>query len=350
MKAVVEKQMKMKNNILILICSLAMVACGLSPKTLEVGSGNGAAALTSVDIGLPDRTQIGVPNAMTLLTGFHLVITDKSCQRKIVSSDILDYTNTASVNFKLRQGCDYELTLALGQKGAAGATQLASSFYVNNTPEQIPASRIAGQLRLNLTLYLQITPAGTAAGLPAGSNSVMDIASNQLQSFIPTQPGANFNTMPPTNPVGNQSTALAAKFNSLMVTSSASGEQTTSFAPYFKGTYLFAEFSALNCGPCISFAKQIEGDATVKQILNSGNCSLATFVSPRDLSGWISKIGGNAAAHSFGYQGGASGAGTAFGISVTSTPTTAIVDRQGQVIKQGHQELLKDFKSMCGAG
>lgn len=342
----------MKNKLLMLTIAITMSACGFSKKTLQ-GSGNGKSSLTAIDIGLPDRTQINVANVNTMLSAMHLQINDTSCTKTMVRSDILDYTNTARIDFALKQGCDYTVILALGQKGAG--TQLAKSYYDNAAnPQVVTAAQLQGKSRLDLTLYLQLTQNGQAAGLPAGGQQVTNIANNQVQGFVPTQPLIS-NLQLPGVATGQQQqqqqqqsgAPLDAKFNSIMVKTAAGASEP--LAGHFKGTYLFADFSQLSCGPCISFSQQIESDSAVKSILDSGKCSMATFVSERDLAGWVRRIGGNAGAHSFGFAGGPTGAGQALGVQVSGTPTTAIIDRTGKVIKTGHQELLKSFKQVCAA-
>lgn len=340
----------MKNKLLMTSVVMLMSACGLTNKKIDAlgvaGAGKGA-SLTAIDIGLPDRAQIG-PNAAAMLSAFHLQIDDMSCTGtpaapKTVRGEVLDYTNAAKLDFSLKQGCDYRIILGLGRKGTA-PNQLADSYYDNIAqPTQVTAAQLQGQSTLNLTLYLQLTAKGRAAGLPEGSQPTTNIATNQIQQFVPTQPNVNVPTV--NLPSANIAATLDGRFRSMQLVD-ASGAPST-LADHFKGTYMFTDYSQLSCGPCISFSKQIENDAAVKSLLASGRCSMATFVSDRDIKGWVSTVGGNAGAHSFGFKGGPVSAGSVFGVTVRGTPTTAILDRSGKVLKEGNQELLSAFKKLC---
>ncbi len=323
------------------------MGCNSGPQTLDIGAPGGAdaqrsnAALSAIDIGLPDRSQIGA-NAPALLSGFHLIVVDKSCERRVVRNDIVDYTNTARIDFSLRQNCDYEVTLSLGKKGVAGAPALAATYYKNMVPQTISAQEIAGKPRYNLTLYLQRTPEGQAAGLPDGSNQASNPATNQVTNFVPTaSPIMNTNTQA----VGTDA-PLSPVISGLSI-AGASG-QTATLGQVFKGKYMMLKFGYAGCPPCVSLAKTVSSDATVKALEQQNKCGVASFVSQSDMSKWVSATGAASAAHSY-YSPGKSYSAVAqlFGVSIASTPTVLIVDRQGTVVKKVVGGGLNEFKQIC---
>lgn len=104
--------------------AVLLAACGKT-KVVEPVVGNGGAGLTSVSIGLPDRSskKDEVADIETKMNGYHLTIepVDAACAGATKVSKVADYTNTVTLTESLKQGCDYNITLALGNKGGAAA-------------------------------------------------------------------------------------------------------------------------------------------------------------------------------------------------------------------------------------
>ena len=118
---------------LLLATTCCLVACGPSGGSLllPVGSEAGAdSGLTSIDIGLPDRSSLKdqVADIETKMDGYRLVVA--SSGTGCTNIDEVKPYATKTIAASLKQGCDYKLTLSLGNLGAsAGSGAVARVSY-----------------------------------------------------------------------------------------------------------------------------------------------------------------------------------------------------------------------------
>src|SRR5690606_35205105 len=121
---------------LMLLGVSAVVACGTAEDgvLINIGGGGGAASdssLTSIDIGLPDRTGLKtqVADIETKMNGYRLQVTSTGAGCTTIDG-VKPYA-TKPIATSLKQGCDHSLTLSLGNM-SAGDTQTESPPPTDN--------------------------------------------------------------------------------------------------------------------------------------------------------------------------------------------------------------------------
>jgi thioredoxin-related protein len=116
----------MKAQIALVVVGAALAACSSTKNGLIMPARQGAGAqVTSVNISLPNRTQFkaDVSDIESKMNAFNLTITpvDATCANATNINEIQDYASTPTISAQLQQGCDYDVVLALGQKGGSAA-------------------------------------------------------------------------------------------------------------------------------------------------------------------------------------------------------------------------------------
>jgi hypothetical protein len=89
------------------------------------GGGDNGSAVTSIDMTLPNRDALktAVPDIETKMNAYHLVVNPVNpagCQSPTKIDEVAAYGNKPSLAASLKQGCDYDVTLELGNQ--AGTT------------------------------------------------------------------------------------------------------------------------------------------------------------------------------------------------------------------------------------
>lgn len=126
---------QMERSIVMFGALLLLAAC--SDKTTSGPIAGAGSSVTSVNIGLPDRGSLKtqVADIETKMNAFQLVITpvDATCVGATSVNQVSDYAATTSVNASLKQGCDYDVTLMLGQKSVAAQPTQPSNLVTYNS-------------------------------------------------------------------------------------------------------------------------------------------------------------------------------------------------------------------------
>lgn len=122
--------MQRLDRLLLFVCTAGMglvSACNTpgAPRGPRFG-GNGAASdVTSISIGLPNRDNLKtqVADIETKMNGYRLIVkpVDASCAGATSIDEVGDYSTSAKLNASLAQGCDYDVTLELGNKEGASS-------------------------------------------------------------------------------------------------------------------------------------------------------------------------------------------------------------------------------------
>jgi hypothetical protein len=103
------------------VAAFVLTACGLTGGAAPVGNGS---SVTAINIGLPDRGALKsqVADIETKMNAYRLVIApvDATCPDATKLDQIADYASIVVLSASLHQGCDYDVTLALGHQGAGG--------------------------------------------------------------------------------------------------------------------------------------------------------------------------------------------------------------------------------------
>ncbi len=143
-------------------------ACSTAPGTVGLpGDGGGSASeVTSVSIGLPDRTVLKdqVADIESKMNTYQLIVTpvDAACLNATEVNQIDAYSASPTLTAALVQGCDYDVTLALGNRGGAPATTVvpppptAASPAFPTKPSY--EGNIKGLIEKNCTGCHKVTP------------------------------------------------------------------------------------------------------------------------------------------------------------------------------------------------
>lgn len=121
-----------------------LVACGSSGGGLLLPEGQGAdSGLTSIDIGLPDRSGLKdqVADIEVKMDGYRLVVAGSGAG--CTNIDQVKPYATKAIAASLKQGCDYQLTLSLGNLGSgadAGQGTAAKVSYEKDIKPLVAAN------------------------------------------------------------------------------------------------------------------------------------------------------------------------------------------------------------------
>lgn len=122
---------------------LAVAGCGSSGR-IDGGGGGSGSELTAINIALPDRNNLKnqVADIETKMNGYHFVVTpvDGACAGATKVDELADYKNAATLGASLKQGCDYDVVLSLGNKAAGGG-------QVQPPPPQNAAPSYEGKIK-----------------------------------------------------------------------------------------------------------------------------------------------------------------------------------------------------------
>lgn len=121
--------MQRLDGFLWLVCaagtSVVLSSCNTpgAPRGPRFGGSESSSEVTSISIGLPSRDGLKdqVADIETKMNGYHLVIkpVDSSCAGATKVDEVGEYAGNAKLNASLQQGCDYDVTLSLGNKASA---------------------------------------------------------------------------------------------------------------------------------------------------------------------------------------------------------------------------------------
>ena len=172
-----------KTHLFVLVLSLGLAnACHKKADT-----DNGNAQLTSVAIASPDLTPF-TGNLKSLLTGYRVAIlsNDQTCStlnqiKPLAIGDV-------SVDFKLRQGCDYSLTVEMGKLPVgAGFLNLEKIYFTNaheGLVQEIKKEDFAGKKTYEVSVILKATADGIAAGFAKDTSLSTKSGSNDTNIRI----------------------------------------------------------------------------------------------------------------------------------------------------------------------
>lgn len=326
-----------------------MAACAPQPGGLgSIGGPGGAESgsdLTSITVGLPDRAPLRaqVSDIETRMNGFHLVIqpVDPNCADATRVNQIADWTVSAILTASLRQGCDYTLSLGLGNKDATSTNALKATYFRNTNLHTISQADIAGKTSVTLDVRVQLQPDGQAIGLRPGQSITLPPI-NTLPNTLP-------NTGPNTGPnIGTPNPGPSFPSSKDLNLTSTTG-QTKMLSTLVTSDYVLIDFSASTCGPCISAARAINNSASDQKLLDGTKCTGVTLVVNSELRAWTSAVGGFMASHSYGISNLSADSTKLLGSRVTATPTFVLMDRQGTIVERSEGGLPRKFRQLCGA-
>jgi hypothetical protein len=296
-------------------------------------------ATSAIDIQMPNRQNFkpDVPNIESLMNGYHFIVepADSSCSGATRVNKVGDYSETVSLSENLRHGCDYNLTLAYGNKDAS-ASELKTVYIKNTMPHRINKGDIEGQTSITARIKIEIQPAGTQIGLkpPTGSSSSSNVTV--------TQPPASSGTGP--TPVTPDVQLPAAK------NFAVKGPKGNQISSYFRGEYLVIDLSQTDCTYCKQAAKELEQDKELQAIFTNSKCSRVTVV--ESISGWTNIgygpntfVGKNMAE----YGPRPMSVAQKFGLSPNGIPYFFAIDRQGNVVSgsTGNREPTAFIDKYC---
>lgn len=308
-------------NILICLAFFPMSGCDetASPVVIDNGisGGDSSSSPTEINIGLPDRSQWkqavqAFGNIETLMNGYQLIIqpTDPNCANATKVNQVSEYGTTSRIQNSLQQGCDYQITLALGSRDTT-TNLLKAAYYKNNVAQAVAKTEIAGQSSFRVRINLQRQPDGAAIGLP--------------------EDGVGSGVPPVTPPVVIPPTTTGPQLRAGQDFDLTGGA--SKLSQIFKSDYMVIDVSAASCGPCVTMATNEDSNSSFQAMFGPGKkCDYAVFVMNGELADWTANFSGNGfiATHSYGVQR-TPGVGEAFGISTSRTPTVFIIDKQGTI-------------------
>lgn len=241
---------------------------------------------------------------------------------------------------------------------APNATQMhycvetAPGVCASQTPTVVPAFKIDIPARADVAFFktTSLIPlaAGRAIYLTARDANNQVVANSVVRV---NAPGA----IPGTSP-GTAAPALSGERNLELKVSKAAqalGQPATIhlgdlFTPGVE--YLLVDFSGVGCGGCHQLHSMLQGER-YKSIFERGKCRHVTIVD--DIDGWHRRYSPNSdgGKTSFGSMSGAVGRpAKALGISLSVTPTVAIISRadNGKIVSEiGEGSIPSEFDQLC---
>ena len=299
-------------------------------------SGRGAnSRLSQIQMSLPSSDSLVTADGKKPVNALRVSIepVDTSCPNATKLDQILPITNASSLQQKIRKGCDYDLRVELGQtdSGTPSSTALKVIYYAPSAATRITADMTKTD-KISAQVWLQLTDTGQKIGLPATLSSQQPQQPQQPEPPQPPQPS-------PTN--------IPDKINVNLTGSSG----VVKLADVFTSDYLVVDFSRPGCPPCVSLARQLEGDTRFQEMVSGKKCRTATILPKGQLSDWIDTLGGantHTAKTSFEYSESHSGFARLFEFTLKATPTFLIVDRKGAIVDQAVGSTPAKLKTLCG--
>jgi len=324
---------------LIALISTAALACSQGDYEMGIAGGSGS-DLSTVTVGVPETSRFGENG--NKLTGYHLVVEaapNNTCEKPTKIDKALAYSDL-KMEETLNNGCLYHLKLSLGHLEGG---KLAAIFYETKVAATIDTTKAKAGEKVTANPILNLTDAGREAGLPERPAAATPGQNSDQQPNAQTEPAAP---------------EVAEKFN--MTLKSASGD--VNLKEQIKAEYIFLKFSADYCGPCVSMLNSIEDSlrAEANKValanINNGKCQKLTIITG-SLQLWSAKVSASAMKSSYTVTGAPppngekpitlGTAGTKLiGQQVTSTPTPALVKRDGTVVEVG-PKAFQQFLQQC---
>lgn len=306
-----------------IVTTLALIpmnAC-LRPATGGIGdySGRSGSSLTAIDMSMPETSefQSRSPELADLIQnnrfGYRLNIApvQSDCSGATVIDQAAVYGSNLRISSSIRQGCDYSVTVELGELAETGAA-LQKVYFRNEPALVINRSDIAGKENYQAAISLKAVDVGNSTG--------------------PIQPSA----YPAEKDVDVINAAGAVvKLSSLFV-----------------GEYLLLDFSQSGCGACVTMAQNMERDSTFKNAFDGkpGSCAFATVVPNSDRSRWLSRFPatGLTGSHTIAPEaGGFSAVASKFGYSIRATPTFLLINNKGELVGEGIGRFPSQLSQLC---
>lgn len=281
---------------------------GVLPDTSKKSGGS---KLAEVRVQLPASTKFKPTQGSAVVNAIHVEVKpkDSNCAGATQIKESRKYDD-ATFSQKFRRGCDYYVTLALGETTVIGGPFKA---YYQNTPEKLVTAKELETSPFNLNLNLTLTPEGVTASMPA----TIDNSQTPVPPTQPTTPGLQ---------------ALATK---LQVKVTDSKGQSVDLASVFTSKYLLIDYSQVGCQPCMSHADQVNGDATYQErFTGAGACTNMVIMEGNTMSDWLSRYPTSSfvGRTTYSYSSGFNSFSKIFGKTITGTPTFMLVDRSGTIV------------------
>lgn len=271
--------------------------------------------LSQVNMKLPASTAFKPTSGNAVVDTYRLVISpkDSTCVKATSLDETKSYADT-TLSPKLAKGCDYLVTVALGEKVASGSL---ASYYENSVKKEVRASELEAS-PVEISVMLSLTDAGRTAYMPES------LSNNAVPNPVPAPTPTN-TPLPP----------LAASMQGDILDSNGNE---VSLESVFTTEFLVIDFSGAGCDYCVKHARQVNSDSDAQKIFSgNGKCKSITGVSKSDLNAWLSTVGKSSfvGKHSYGHSNGLNAFSRMFGLSsVSGTPTFLFVNRKGDILNQ----------------
>ena len=306
------------------LSSCRITSSGVSP---DFSKKTGASKVSDVRVQLPASSKFKPTQGSAVVNTIRVTVRpkDPSCAGATQINETRSYDNPV-INQKFRRGCDYLVTLALGESTPSGSPM---KVYYQNTPEKAVAASELETSPFNLALNLTLTSEGQAASMPAN----IDMTPNPV---------------PPTVP-GQQ--ALASKLQ-VKVTNS-SGQQ-VDLSSVFTSEYLLIDYSQTGCAPCMQHANEMNAPESNYPIRfsGSGKCTSMIMMEEYMMADWIKNYNKSSFVGRTTYTYTASQGLNQFaklfgGGNITGTPTFMLVDRKGKIVGERVGAEPSEVDTLC---
>lgn len=332
----------------LVLVPLALTSC-FNASSTRVGGGGAISNSTAVNVGLPDRNTLrqDVSNIDQLMNGYLLKITPaaQDCASPTQLNELGDYASSVSVNAKLMRGCDYDVSLSLGQKNSSLTSALGYIYLQNNQSVRITRAQLEGASVLSFRVNLQIQPEGQKIGLkyPNQSGSVIQPVVNPVVNPTVIPPVVNPTVNPTVAPPTTVTLPAGKDF-------AVNGPKGTKLSSYFSGQYLIIDISTSDCPYCLDRAHELDQDQGLQAAYSGAKCSRITVID--SLESWKSLgftgnsfVGKNMAESNETMR----TIAPKFGVSGSGTPLFFAIDRQGNVMPntEDHGEPTQFVNQYC---
>jgi hypothetical protein len=295
--------------------------------------------MSTVNIKLPDQSAIKPTSGSNQINGYQFTVSPSSgCTDGTIINEIKSYADT-QLTSSLKNGCDYDATLALGELTSGNTI---TPYFSTVQPVHIAANQLTGGV-ISVPMTLRLTAQGQQAHF-SESTPVNPVLPSPSPSVAPT----------PTTPPTPQNGSLAPLAEKLKVTVyDNTGVTEVPFEQVFSTEYLVIDFSVTGCGYCTIAANKLNSNTTRQSIYDGkGKCRAITIDHAYDVKAWARSIGTSSfvGKNSYGappkknangqtVMSGMSHIASLFGLpSGFGTPTFIFVDRAGNILKQTEGE------------
>jgi hypothetical protein len=315
------------NKMIGLALAMSMSSCLQPRQPSSLGVGQGKSKLTEIKVKLPESTLFKPTSGSAVVNAIKLTIKpkDSDCSGATKVDETRSYADNI-VSQKLAKGCDYAISLAIGEKTGAAF----KAYYRNTTEKSVPKSELTGG-SISVSMLLTRTSEGAAANMPESLGSAP----------TPTPPT-------PDKPVPPAKKELAAALKSASL--KGPGSKTVGLADVFKSDYLLVDFSSLGCSYCITHAEEMNRDSAFQKMMDgSGKCTSAIVINQGQVDDWVSQFGAATfvGKSTFEFSSGVGGFGKLFGQNITLTPTVMLFDRDGKTVVQDARSDTAAVEAKC---